>query len=85
MVNREISVNDEQEQDERILIVVRMKGGTPEVMTPVGNEVMLKLVVINDDADNDEENALAEDYLSQFNLTHVYEISNNDMRNEIEE
>ena len=82
MVNREISVNDEQEQDERILIVVRMKGGTPEVMTPIGNEAMLKLVVIDD---NDEENALTEDYLNQFNLTHVYEISNNDMRNEIEE
>ena len=82
MVNREISVNDEQEQDERILIVVRMKDGVPEVMTPIGNEAMLKLVVIDD---NDEENALTEDYLNQFNLTHVYEISNSDMRNEIEE
>ena len=82
MVNREIPANDEQEQDERILIVVRMKDGVPEVMTPLGNEAMLKLVVIDD---NDEENALTEDYLNQFNLTHVYEISNDNMRNEIEE
>lgn len=82
MVNREISANDEQEQDERILIVVRMKDGVPEVMTPLGNEAMLKLVVIDD---NDKENTLTEDYLNQFNLTHVYEISNDNMRNEIEE
>lgn len=82
MVNREISANDEQEQDECILIVVRMKDGVPEVMTPLGNEAMLKLVVIDD---NDKENTLTEDYLNQFNLTHVYEISNDNMRNEIEE
>lgn len=82
MVNREISANDEQEQDERILIVVRMKDGVPEVMTPLGNEAMLELVVIDD---NDKENTLTEDYLNQFNLTHVYEISNDNMRNEIEE
>ena len=82
MVNREISANDEQEQDERILIVVRMKDGVPEVMTPLGNEAMLKLVVIDG---NDKENTLTEDYLNQFNLTHVYEISNDNMRNEIEE
>ena len=82
MVNREISANDEQKQDERILIVVRMKDGVPEVMTPLGNEAMLKLVVIDD---NDKENTLTEDYLNQFNLTHVYEISNDNMRNEIEE
>lgn len=82
MVNREISANDEQKQDERILIVVRMKDGVPEVMTPLGNEAMLKLVVIYD---NDKENTLTEDYLNQFNLTHVYEISNDNMRNEIEE
>ena len=82
MVNREISANDEQEQDERILIVVRMNDGVPEVMTPLGNEAMLELVVIDD---NDKENTLTEDYLNQFNLTHVYEISNDNMRNEIEE
>lgn len=76
-MNQAIPMNDEQDQDDCILIVVRMNGGVPEVMTPVGNEVMLKLVVIDDD---DEENMLTKDYLDQFNLTHVREMK---LRSEI--
>ena len=87
MRNQEIPIHDEQEQDERILIVVRVQQGVACVAADVNDANLIRLVVIDDDAQDEDtlaENRVKETYLAQFNLTYLPQMTVEGMQEEDE-
>lgn len=83
-INNFIPVGDEQEGDDRILVVVRIVRGVTSLLTPVGNEHALKFVLINAEDQDEDEVALREEYAARYNLAKVVEMTGNEMQDEIE-
>lgn len=85
MRNQEIPIHDEQEQDERILIVVRVQQGVACVAADVNDANLIRLVVIDEDAQDEDtlaENQVKEAYLTQFNLTYLPQMTVEGMQEE---